>query len=57
MHRFGSVNVLYVLKKCFQNSVDEEHQSGNTFSTRWNVITAQIILKDKDDIDALYPSK
>ena len=57
MHRFGNVNVLYVLKKCFRNSVNEKHQSGNTFSTRWNVKTAQIIVKDKDDIDALYPTK
>ena len=54
MHRFGSVNILYMLKKCFRKSVNEKHQS---FSTRWNVTTTQIILKDKDDIDALYPTK
>ena len=29
------------------------HVSGNTFLTCWNVTTAQIILKDKDGIDAL----
>ena len=45
-----------MLKKCFQNSVNEKHLSGNTFSTCWNVTTAQIILKDKDDIDALCPT-
>ena len=36
--------------------VNEKHQSGNTFSTCWNVTTALTILKDKDDIDALCPS-
>ena len=45
-----------MLKKCFQNSVNENHLSGNTFSTRWNVTTAQVILKDKDDNDALCPA-
>ena len=37
-------------------SVNEKHLSGNTFSTCWNVTTTQIILKDKDDIDALCPT-
>ena len=46
-----------ILYECFRNSVNEKHQSVNTFSTRWNVTTAQIILKDKDDMDALYPTK
>ena len=46
----------HMLKKCFQNSVNEKHTPGNTFSTRQNVTTAQIILKDKDDIDALCPT-
>ena len=49
--RFKCFNVL---KKCFRNSVNEKHLSGNTFSTCWNVTTAQIVLKDKDDIDVLW---
>ena len=31
----------------------KKYVPGNTFSTCWNVTTAQIILKDQDDIDAL----
>ena len=44
-----------MLKMCFRNSVKEKHPSVNTFSKCWNVTTAQIILKDKDDSDALCP--
>ena len=41
-----------MLKKRLRNSVNEKHQSRNTFSTCRNATTAQIILKDdKDDID------
>ena len=45
-----------MLEKYFQNSVNEKYLFGNTFSTRWNSTTAQIILKDKGDIGALCPA-
>ena len=44
-----------MLKKCFQNSVNKKTYLEH-FLTCWNVTAAQIILKDKDDIDALCPT-
>ena len=44
-----------MLKKCYQDSVNENYLSRNAYSTRWKFTAAQITLNDKDDIDALCP--
>ena len=46
-----------MLNMCLQNSVNEKHLSGNTFSTCWNITTKQILLKNWDGNDALCPTK